>query len=390
LTKRQAKDSGTAMSKLYVEASDVKVDLQVSINERVLVDATLDRFRGNLLAREAELIIEQKKVVELTGIIKDCKESNAKLSAELVFQERVMKTLEGQFNTAERARNTAFRMTEAVGRDLNEHRKRTEYAEVELVPAVDNSERLMAQVLDLQKQLKATEPVIKDLKKDVQKHKMLEQAAVSRMENHFKTVADLTETVDKNDKTDRIAKAMTKDIAARLYEEQKKAPPLAREIKSYQEQLVRATENMNKMQDDIPAREAEIKKLAEDLKASRSATIQWQSQVKGIEAQIPPLNEKLLEKTSQLRDELALKAEMTKELHKCRKRTALAEEQAEEMTSHVQRLIDQLKAEGKQPPPSPKSPKSPEDWGKGKKGRALKGSESLPAIPGEKKTARFG
>lgn len=61
------------------------------------------------------------------------------------------------------------------------------------------------------------------------------------------------------------------------------------------------------------------------------------------------MEEKIAYTQAQLREEEGLKKEMVKQLHVSRRKQAEAEEQAKELTTHVERLIDQLKAEGKDP-----------------------------------------
>jgi len=397
-TTRTAKDSGTCTAKLIVDVCDTRASLRASQTEAARLDQTLDKFRKDLVVCEKDLDAEKAKVAKLTTALHAADAKNVKLTDKITDQQRFVKVLEENVATAQRMSSSAARMTEAVGRDLYAARQKKQDAESDLTPLEDASKRYIAQVADLQAKLQASTTIVDSLRSEAAANLKRAIAAEATNLGHEKVVADLSEVAANAKSHDGTASVLTTKMAHRLYEAQKRIPPLEQEVGVYKEQVVRQLEELNALKDKQPGKDAEIKKLRADLATSKGETHDWHMKVAGIEAKIPPLSEQVLSVQSQLKDELALKTELVKELYKCRKKTTEAEDQAKELTAHVQRLVVQLQSDSAEPK-SPKSPKKNTSLSSPRGGqkmavhgllKAAGGTESLPAIGGTERRARFG
>lgn len=360
LVRRAAKDSTLFASSLGGVISENKTRAEEAEKESTRVAATLDKYRNDLLECEKKVDVEKAKVVKLQEEVKVEKRKVGELHAVITQQQSDLKKVLEIEHQAERDSENSKKEKEMIALTLYEAKKKTKAAEIELQPWVEASDRYMRQVAALEEQLKDKDVVIEKLKKDVAKNLKRAVAAEAVNTGHEAKVAELEDVAALAQRGDTEASKTTTKMAARLYESQKKIPPLEAEVAVYKDQVIRVLEEMEKLKAKLPSKDKEIKKLTKELSSAKQESRDWQTQIAGVEAKITPLNDKLMYTQAQLREEEALKKEMAKQLHANRKRLAEAEDQSKELTDHVQRLIDQLGAEGREPDPkSPKSPKSP-------------------------------
>lgn len=396
LVRRAEKDSTVTVSKLGTVIHDYKANLNVSESEVGRVSEMLEKYRKDLVDREHELEVEKAKVIKHKEETLVEKHKVQELHEVVISQKKEMEIMLELEHNAERTAETSLRATEALGHELHRARNKQKAAELELAPVVDMSQREAVQISDLEGKMLASEVFIESLKKDVATNLKRALDAEAINSGHEKMVAELEEVAAHAKGHDHTASALTTKMATRLLEAQKKVPPLEQEVAVYKDQTARTLMEMDKLKEKMPRYEKDLKRLTKELSSSKLETAEWRSKITAVEAQIPPLSEKLMFTQSQLRDEEALKKELVQQLHANRKRTAEAEEQAKELTKHVQTMVEQLKNKksDRDPnePKSPKSPSSPKSFLQRVRAtpqlqspkipaRALlKGSDSLPAL----------
>jgi len=392
LTKREAKDHSLAASKLGMDVFGAKRDAAVSEKESIRIAESLEQYRKDLLASDTALKDEHKKVTKLHMEIAVHKSKIESMQAVITEHQGEMNTVLEIQGMAERQAQGATRMTELVGSELHKARQLQKEAESSLAPVEEVGARAMQIVARLEVEVKDAGVVIEGLRKEAAAAKIRADKAESINHGHEKLVAELEDVAALARGHDSTASAMTTKMASRLYEAQNKLPPLEQEVAIYKDQVDRMLVELTELKAAAPKLQVAIKKLTKELEVSKGETRDWKAKIGAVEEQIPPLSNQVLFLKDALRDEESLKKEMVKQLHANRKRTAEAETEAKELTSHVQRLIDQLNSSSKDPK-SPKSPKSPANvFGMAAKGKAapaktssnmaslLKGSASLPAI----------
>lgn len=409
MTRRQQKDSASAATKLTVDISGVRQKVQHEVQEKQRVELSLESYRQELVLMHDKLKQEKEVVAQQEEDKKELNRKIVKLHGTIAEKNQEITTLTEAVAHANRAYRTAQAEAGEVTRELSAEKKRCKVAVEEVPPIVASVTSAQNQNEVLRAKIEVHEAEIVTLKE--QKEVNLERALKAEKEivGHVKRIKDLEESREKIAQHDQAAGAMKDKMATRLFEAQAQVPPLIEERDSYKDHLERVLGELHEARDKVPPLVEANAKVAEELAAARKDIEYWKEQSQSFELAIPSLTDRLGHAQSALREEQSMKQAMVKELHSNRKITADAQQEAAELTGHVQRLIDQLKAEGKRPIGEPKSPKSPKSKkkdafqvgaGKDRKNLGSAGSEgassmksalgemskseSLPAIPGSR------
>lgn len=413
LERRTAKDAGTAIGVLTNDIRGVKVNLRGSSTDVVRLEETLETFRKNLFTCEANLGAEKGKVVKLTSQLEAMNQQNKRLDNVIVDKGREIASWEEQLHLCERRADGHSKMTESVAFKLSMTSKSERISQVELSTVTESAERYMKRIEHLEKQLKEADEEKERLKQKIHANLVRAEGAESLNHGHEKTVADWEEKAAVAERHDQNHSALTVKMAHKLYEAKGALPPMEQAVGAYKDQVERLVSEITKLEAEMPKVAAENKRVTQAHGKSQAFALKCEAAAEAANAKVPPLKEKILFLEAQLGDEEAFKREIVKELNKNRKRATEAEDQVKELAGHIDRLIFQLKSDGKpvgkeRSPRSPKgsrspkgerSPRSPKGEG-GRKGDrdgaplrslmggVLKKTESLPSIT--KKNVGFG
>jgi len=388
MTRRTAKDSQTAAVKVASDIGPLKISLRHAESENVCLEQSLGKFRNDLVKGNIEVEAQKVKNQSLEEELKAEKAKIGDLKDTILEQKKRITGTEEREQLANRHLAAAQDASREAGRELGSVVRKRKEVEADIPEIVASGQRALHDVEIYKDKLAETTPIIEQLKKEAAANLKRALAAEALNTGQQKLVTDLEEAAAHAKSHDSTGSALTAKMATRLYEAQKQLPSLEQEVVCYKEIVERMVGEMNALKEYFPIHERDVKQLKGELGEAKQDAQQWQSKVQGFEIQISPLTEQLRKAKDLLREEQTLKQEMVKEVHRNRKRTADAEQEASELAGHVQRLIAQLQSEGS----DPKSPKSPKSLSKKKsvmlqstvplRGAlaTMKGSSSLPAI----------
>jgi len=388
MTRRTAKDSQTAAVKVASDIGPLKISLRHAESENVCLEQSLGKFRNDLVKGNIEVEAQKVKNQSLEEELKAEKAKIGDLKDTILEQKKRITGTEEREQLANRHLAAAQDASREAGRELGSVVRKRKEVEADIPEIVASGQRALHDVEIYKDKLAETTPIIEQLKKEAAANLKRALAAEALNTGQQKLVTDLEEAAAHAKSHDSTGSALTAKMATRLYEAQKQLPSLEQEVVCYKEIVERMVGEMNALKEYFPIHERDVKQLKGELGEAKQDAQQWQSKVQGFEIQISPLTEQLRKARDLLREEQTLKQEMVKEVHRNRKRTADAEQEASELANHVQRLIAQLQSEGS----DPKSPKSPKSLSKKKsvmlqstvplRGAlaTMKGSSSLPAI----------